>query len=313
MEKIFNPKTNQFVSIFGTHGRTILQKYIEYQNQLTGGGNNKPVIEKTKKPKKITIKKTKKKTGKTSGLFRPIPPNYQLKPIPGLTRFVISMDNEIGKKRRERLNYTNYTHFKGIVPENAPPYIAKKMKNRSNISDMTRRGKVGAWAAHVTMLEKIAREKLNNVLILEDDCFQVRNFKLSDLGDKPIYLNGKFHHPTNYAQRTSDWVAKTYQSYKPKKGINEMDWTKIRIVGMWGIFIPKWEQALEIATKLKEPKKFTTVDSQISNQRLITRFYYPALYRHADFKTSNISKGGWGEAEYWDEKDMRALKKRKLL
>jgi GR25 family glycosyltransferase involved in LPS biosynthesis len=178
---------------------------------------------------------------------------------------------------------------------------------------MTRRGKIGAWAAHVALLEKIANEKINNALILEDDCFQVRDFNLEDLGDQPIYLNGTFHHPTNYAKRDSPWVEETLKTFKPENGINEIDWTKIRVLGALGIFIPKWEQALEIANKLKEVSKYTTIDSQLSKQHLIGRFYYPALFRHSDFQTSNISKGGWGEIEYWKEKDMRLFKRKGLL
>jgi len=167
---------------------------------------------------------------------------------------------------------------------------------------------VGVWAAYISLLEKITKEQINNVIILEDDCFQVRNFKLEDLGDKPIYLNGNFHHPTNYQEKKKQWILKLHKDFKFKNGINELDRTKLRMTGCLGIFIPKWEQASNIADNLKSLKRFTSIDSQISNQHLIQRFFYPALFRHSDFKNSNISKG-YGEIEYWNEKEMNFIMK----
>ena len=251
---------------------------------------------------------TSRKKRKVESLFGPVLPKKKVTYNENITRFVISMNNDLGEMRRESLNY-DYTHFEGVESKNAPPYISEKMKNRSNISIMTKNGKVGAWAAHISLLEKIVSDRVDNALILEDDCFQVRNFNVRELGEEPIYVNGLFHHPTNYSKRTADWVKKTHEELKPTTGINVLDRSKIRIVGMWGIFIPKWQQALEIAEKLKNQRKFTTVDSQISNLRLINRFFYPPLFRHDDFKQSNITKGGYGEAEYWSKRDVKTLMK----
>lgn len=242
-----------------------------------------------------------KKNGNTSIRLKNLPYKPQsteyLRDKNGICRFVISMDNELGKERIDRLNYT-FNLFTGKTWEECPTWIKEKMKHRSNIKEKTRKGKLGCFTSHVCLLHKIVSEKINDVLILEDDCLQIGDFTKTDLGDKPIYLNGLLHHPTNYTKKNKEWVEELKTDLQLTKGIHEIDWDKFRIVGMWGVYIPKWEQAHEIVEKLKSAKTITTIDSQISKQHLIDRFYYPPLFKHSDRNKSHTSRG-YGDMSYF--------------
>jgi len=215
----------------------------------------------------------------------------------GICRFVISMDNELGRERQKRLNYT-FNLFTGKTAGECPDWVKDKMRHRSNIKEKALNGKLGCFTSYVCLLNKIVSEKINNVLILEDDCIQIGEFTKDQLGNKPIYLNGLFHHPTNYANKNKEWTEKLKHDLQLTTGINEIDWDKFRIVGTLGIYIPKWEQAQEIVDKLKYTKSLTTIDSQISKQKLISKFHYPPLFKHSDYGISNISRG-YGDMTYF--------------
>ena len=153
------------------------------------------------------------------------------------------------------------------------------------------------------MAETSLYEKINNALLLEDDCIQVRNFERKDLGNEPIYLNGIFHHPTNYGKRNKNWVKEIKNTLKLKNGINKIDFNKIRITGTLGIFIPKWQQAKNILDVLKNNKTLTAIDCQLVKNKLIKYFYYPARFKHSDNNESSISKG-YGDIEYFKMNEM---------
>lgn len=237
-----------------------------------------------------------KKNGNTSIRLKRLP--YKPKPQSteylcdknGICRFVISMDNELGKQRQDRLNYV-YNLFSGKTADDCPSWVKDKMKHRSNIQEKARNGKLGCFTSYVCLLNKIVSEKINNVLILEDDCLQIGDFTKDQLGNEPIYVNGLFHHPTNYVKKNKEWVMKLKTDLQLTTGIQEIDWDKFRIVGTWGIYIPKWKQAQDIVDKLKSAKTLTTIDSQLSKQKLITKFHYPPLFKHSDCGISNISRG----------------------
>ena len=245
-----------------------------------------------------------KKDGKTS--IRLIKnPKVNINGGGNIRKFVISMDNKIGVERRSKLNY-DYELFNGVWGKDCPEWIKRKMKHRTNIGEKAKLGKLGCWASYAKLLQKIIDEKINNVLILEDDLIQVRKFNIEDLGDQPIYLNGWFHHPTNYTLKNSEWVKKVKKELNLKNGINKIDFNKIRIVGTWGVFIPKWQQAEEILNGLKKAKRYTTVDSQLSKTKLIKNFYWPARFKHHDNNISSISSKGWGGEdgiEYWNKRE----------
>ncbi len=288
---LYSPKVEYYGKQGGIQGRTSLTEKVTAE------------FLKNKYPEFISSIRYKK-DGKTSlRLFKK--PKIKITQKHKIRKFVISLDDDLAKSRREKLNY-KYELFNGIWGKDCPEWIKKKMKHRKNIGEKAKLGKLGCWASYAKILQKIVDEKINNAIILEDDCFQVRDFELEHLGNEPIYLNGFFHHPTNYAKRNKQWVKDFKSNIQLNDGINKIDFSKCRIIGTLGIFIPKYFQAERILDKLKTCKSYTTIDSQIAKNKLIEYFYYPACFRHSDNKKSSISKG-WGDIEYFKIKDLEIL------
>ena len=210
---------------------------------------------------------------------------------------VLSLDNEIGLERRNRLNY-NYTWIKGKLDIGAPDYIKEKMIFRGFHSEDFKKILIGVWWAWINLLDKIVEEKLNNVIALEDDCLQVEEIDIDKLGHEPIWLNGSIKHPKALSKTNKTWE----QSIKLNNGINKLEDVGIRLMSMWGLYIPKWEQAEYIRNELKNSKKFRMFDAQICNQNLVKYLYYPSKFIHKDFGKSCAQKQGgkWENIRYYN-------------
>jgi len=263
---------------------------VEYYGKVGGYQGRNPYTEKytaeymiAKYPEYISGINFKKQ-GKTSLRLRK-------KPVKNKSHvLVLSLDDDRGKARRDLLNY-KFKWFVGKTFLKSDKWIIEKMYSRHNISKRKLSGKIGCFASYIEIFKKIVNEKLNNVVVLEDDCFQIKEYITKDLGNKPIYLNGLFHHPSNYQKTTKKWRSEIKDI---KHGINEIDFKKLRITGTLGIFFPKYEQVKIILDKIMSCEKLTSIDSLLSKLRLIKRFYYPSLYKHDDKKYSNINSTGYG-------------------
>lgn len=251
-----DPYTEKYVAEF------MLNKYPEYISGINYKKNGNTSLRLRRKPKEIIKPKI----------------------------FVISLDNDEGKRRRSLLKY-EYEWIKAKTGLTCKSWIVEKMKNRHNIKFKTKIGKLGCFASYMKIFDKIVNEKLNNVIILEDDCFPVEKYDIEKLGKKPIYLNGVFQHPTNYSKSTKKWR----DTIKiDKAGINKIDYDKFRITGTIGIFFPKFGQVKKIVETIKKLDRITSIDNLFAKLKTIDRFYYPSLYKHDDGKTSCIRDKGYG-------------------
>ena len=268
----YAPKVEYFGKVGGYQGRNaytqkytaefMLNKYPEYISGINFKKNGTTSLRLRRKPKEIIKPKI----------------------------FVISLDNEEGKRRRSLLNY-EYEWIKAETGLTCDPWIVEKMKNRHNIKFKTKIGKLGCFASYMKVFNKIVNEKLNNVIILEDDCILLQKFFVEKLGKKPIYLNGVFQHPLNYSKSTKKWR----DTIKiDKNGINKIDYSKFRISGTIGIYFPKFEQVKKIVDDIMSLDKITSIDNLLIKMKSIERFYYPSLYKHDDGNNSCIRDKGYG-------------------
>jgi len=212
---------------------------------------------------------------------------------------VLSLDNEVGKRRRDRLNY-EFEWVKGKLDNEAPDWVKEKMIYKGFHTERWKKILVGVWWAWYCLLDKIVEEKINNVIALEDDCFLVDpNIKIdiSKLGDEPIWLNGAIHHPNNLAKGNKNWK----NTIKMKDGINKLEDLNVRIISCWGLFIPKWEQAKHIRDTMKNSKRYRCFDAHLSHNKLIKYLYYPSLFYHQDFgeSCSQLKGGKWEGKRYF--------------
>ena len=197
--------------------------------------------------------------------------------------FLISMDNEIGSDRRSKLNY-DYIRFNADEPNKHLPFIKDKFIHYWNTSQRVKFGKEGCFDSYYKLFTKIIDEKLNDVIITEDDCFLKEQEFIEFCKNKPkeiCYLNGKFIHKKGW---------ETYNDFTKNIGINNIDYEKCRIIGTWGIYFPKWEQVKILIDELNNMKRFRHIDILFSKKQFIKNYYYPSIFFNNDFGKSQIVK-----------------------
>ena len=111
--------------------------------------------------------------------------------------FLVSLDNVTGKERRSRLNYSYEIDYGNTSLDFVDPYIIKIMA-RNNCNDNLFRIKCSHFDGYYKLLKMIVEEKIDDVIICEDDAIlkDIPNF--INIEDEAVLLNAKLHHPKNY-------------------------------------------------------------------------------------------------------------------
>ena len=108
----------------------------------------------TKKRVKTNKKKTKRK----------IPSNKYGKFKNNMNKLVISINNDLGKKRRKKLNY-KFKHIEGVTK--SPKWIVDNFKlyHTEDINSKKTRGKMGCFSSHVKTLQYIVDKNTYNKVL----------------------------------------------------------------------------------------------------------------------------------------------------
>tara|TARA_R110000751_G_scaffold131715_3_gene234084 strand:+ start:688 stop:1302 length:615 start_codon:yes stop_codon:yes gene_type:complete len=188
--------------------------------------------------------------------------------------FVISMHTETGEHRREKLKY-KYEWF--LAAEQALPFIKDKMIHFWSAGKKNRKGKEGVFDSYYRLLRKIYDEKIDDCIIAEDDCQLIEVPKV--LPNKLCYLNGRFIN-------ASSW--KKYNEFNNETGLHEIDYSKSRILGLLGIYIPKYSDIKPIIDMIENSNRLRAIDIMIMKHRLIKHYIYPACFYCDDGGYSQI-------------------------
>lgn len=198
---------------------------------------------------------------------------------------VLSLNNEVGKYRRSKLNY-NYEHFLGTSSlEDIPKEILNKI-SRNNSKDEFFRRKSCAFYSHYRILRKIVEEKIDDVIVCEDDAILKDIPKFVDK-DEAILLNGELHHPKNFK------LDKEFNRDEIEfvDGINEIDYSKYRWSCVGCVYYPTYKSAEKILKYLDNSKtQYTHMDLYMSKHKLIKYLQYPSVFKIVDEGTSQIGR-----------------------
>ncbi len=210
--------------------------------------------------------------------------------------FVMSMDTQIGEKRRKRLNYDHEIMWGIYKLEDVPEWMTSKILIRYNVKDKETllRKKASHLYTYYTILEKIVNEKLNNVVICEDDAIMtdkkyLETIMLDYSGLDAVLLNGKLHHPITYRKDKSfDRDDIHFQN-----GINKIDYERYRWSCCACIYYPTWESAQKLMSCIIKSKSLTYLDLFLSKNKIIKKLYYPSPFVIDDEGVSQMtgSKG----------------------
>jgi len=208
-----------------------------------------------------------------------------------IKNIVISLDNDIGKHRRNLLDYS-YELYNAIVYDDADKFIKERLRTMWNSGDKNIRGKVGCIASYYNLFKKIVDERQENIIVLEDDIFFARDIdELNDI-DYICYLGGIIFHPTSFNKSTDEWTDNFFNTYDFRVGLNTIDYSKFRILGTHGIYIPSYLLLLPIIENLENSKYIKAIDNHLVENRLINHFIFPAICYHDDSTESQIQSKG---------------------
>ncbi len=210
---------------------------------------------------------------------------------------VLSVDDAIGKIRRARLNY-DFIWLKASTPEDTPDWVNKKMRRLCFHTDSFRRKQNACWYSWYRMFLYQSDNKIDNLILLEDDCYRISEFpNINDLGDEPIWLGGAIHHPTCFSKGNRDWE----KNINLTDGINDLKKKGVRVQSNWGLYVPKWKQAKYIAERMISSNYYKTPDAHLCTLKVVNRLFFPPVFTPKDHGTSSIqSKGGkWNNRQYY--------------
>jgi len=221
--------------------------------------------------------------------------------------FLMSMDTETGKQRRDKINY---------IYESYPEYcitdinlvcdrIKNKMRKPYNINENLYNKICCHFQNYIYLLQKIVDEKLNHIVICEDDAILIHwGFyyygRVENL-DGPIILGSKLHHPTSWKLDTKKYFDENISpcidefTKSENNNIHNIDYNKYRWSCCACIYYPHWEDAKKILDFYNNDKKqLTWLDLWMSKNKLIKYLYYPSVFEINDDGLSqlNTSAGG---------------------
>jgi len=228
---------------------------------------------------------------------------------------LMSMDSQTGILRREKIHkwnsnqslkndYERYPEFAITDINLVEDKIKNRMKKPYNLTEDIWNKKCLHFQHYISLLRKIVSDKINHVVICEDDAL-VRHPGFLFYGrveniDGPIILGSKLHHPSSWKLDNKKYFKEVIEPClqefsKSDNNVKVIDYDKYRWSCSACIYYPKWEHAQKILDFYDSDKKqLTWFDLWVSKNKLIKYLYYPSVFEINDEGLSqlNTSAGG---------------------
>jgi GR25 family glycosyltransferase involved in LPS biosynthesis len=200
--------------------------------------------------------------------------------------FVVNLDAATDRweqyENDDRFTRWNAWHYDDL-PVTHP--IFKEMVSMYNINPKEHKAKCACYISHTRLYEYIIKNKLDDVLIIEDDAELV-----SELPDsKKLPQDGftYFGGFTSHLKMTQGPVKVHFDG----NGIHRIQDDKYRMLMTVAIYIPNWIVAKKMLSACKpEKKRPRAIDTMLRDAYCPQYVYYPAPFIEKDFP-SQIRKG----------------------
>tara|TARA_Y100000593_G_C4319186_1_gene342779 strand:+ start:4814 stop:5449 length:636 start_codon:yes stop_codon:yes gene_type:complete len=184
-----------------------------------------------------------------------------------MKKFFINLDDDTS--RADKFNDTDYIRWRATSREEVSDDLYKKMISYYNYPEKAHLGRCGCFQSHISLLEHIVKNKLNDVLIVEDDAVQVSELPTDYPKDSLIYVGGFLHN-----KRMTD---NKKVIIKSTDGLNNLP-DDYRILMTLSYIIPTWEVADDILKKIKLLKRYRAIDILLGNLDIKKSYIYPACF-----------------------------------
>jgi GR25 family glycosyltransferase involved in LPS biosynthesis len=184
--------------------------------------------------------------------------------------FVINLDSATDRweyyKDNDKFTRWSAFHWKDIAVTNP---IFEKMISYYNIDPDQHKAKCGCLYTHMMLWRYIIDNKIDDVLILEDDALLMNELPTDLPQDGFTYLGGF----------TSDYkITKGPKKIKFKNGINEIKHSEYKVLTTMAYYIPHWSIAHKMLRDVKQHDRYRAVDVMIRDTRCNQYVSYPASF-----------------------------------
>ena len=181
--------------------------------------------------------------------------------------FFINLD--AATSRRSKFQDTDYKRWTATKKDDVPLAIDNKMISRYNFPRESHLGRCGCFLSHTKLLEHIVDNRLDNVLILEDDAIKINEIPIDYPKDSIVYVGGFIHH--------KEMMNNQKIEINHEKGINEVS-EEYRMLGCLAYIIPHHSIALKILNKIYSQKRFRAIDIMMGNIGIKQYYNYPPSF-----------------------------------
>ena len=186
--------------------------------------------------------------------------------------FVINLDTATGrwKNYEDDLRYTRWSAT-SIDDLSCDHPIYENMVSYWNVDPREHKAKCCCYLSHTRLWRYIVTNKINDVLILEDDAHLIN--EIPDSCNLPqdgfTYLGG-----LSYNKKLTDGPL----SVDFDEGINKIDHLKYRMLMCLSIYIPTWEVAYKMLQAVEERGRPRAIDTMILHTMRHQYVSYPASF-----------------------------------
>lgn len=182
--------------------------------------------------------------------------------------FYINLDNAIS--RRNKYAETGYKRWRATTKEEVSPFIDDKMISMYSFKRSSHLARCACFISHTKLLEHIVDNKLNNILILEDDAIKVNSLPIDYPKDGITYVGGFIYNRKMMDEKKPE--------IEHQKGINLCP-PQYRILGCLSYIIPTWQFAHTILNKIYSQNRYKAIDILLGNINIKQYYYYPGCFR----------------------------------
>tara|TARA_R110002020_G_scaffold42048_2_gene123547 strand:- start:1334 stop:1957 length:624 start_codon:yes stop_codon:yes gene_type:complete len=181
--------------------------------------------------------------------------------------FYINLDSAI--ERKKKFKDTDAIRWKATTKSEVSEFVDKKMISMYNFGREAHLARCACFLSHTKLLEHIVQEKLNDVLILEDDAVKIREVPTEYPDDSIFYVGGFIHNRRMMNNNRPD--------IQHKEGLNLVP-QEYRMLGCLSYIIPRWTVALKLLNKIYEQKRYKAIDILLGNIGIKQYYQYPPSF-----------------------------------
>ena len=196
--------------------------------------------------------------------------------------FVINLDRSEDRwAHYENTDYIRWSATDGSKIDRKDD-ILTRMTYTHNIKEHNHRGKCGCFLSHISLWKYIIDNKINDVLILEDDAEKVMQIPKELPQDSLTYLGGLL-----FEKKITDGEYKGPHTFDK---INDI--IDFKVLMTMSYYIPRYELLIPLHDFILSQKRYRAIDIMLNNERLPIKrkFVYPAVFKERKCK-STIDSG----------------------